>query len=76
MNEDVTLSKDYLAAVKHARKIGNIDTMYDLSISLLSELGITDEQAATASSELGKRAAESRNSHNSGQGGSVPAKKL
>jgi len=58
-SDEITLSKDYLAAFKHQKKIGNADQMYDLAIGLLSELGIQDEQSVGEA--LGKFAAEKAN---------------
>jgi hypothetical protein len=71
MDDEITLSKDYLAAFKHQKKIGNADQMYELAIGLLSEIGIQDEKSAGES--IGKQAAAIRN-HTSDTG--VTAKKL
>jgi len=69
-SDEITLSKDYLAAFKHQKKIGNTDQMYELAIGLLSELGIQDEKSAGEA--LGKLAAEMAN----GKGKGSDAKKL
>jgi hypothetical protein len=65
--DDITLSKDYLAAFKYARKIGNIDQMNDLAMGLLSELGIQDEKSS--GEDMGRSAAQSRNRQDSHEGG-------
>ncbi|HOF19771.1 MAG TPA: hypothetical protein PLO24_00815 [Bacteroidales bacterium] len=67
--DEIKLSRDYVAAFRAAYAIKNIDEMFNIFQSLLSEIGIPDSSYIAAQQAYGKAAAELLNARDRGIGG-------
>lgn len=66
---EIKLSKDYPAVFRAAYEIRNVDEMFNIFQSLLSELGVSDPVYDEAQRAYGKAAAELLNAKAAGLGG-------